>query len=173
MKKFTFRLQRVKEIRELKEREEQRKLAHSLEELHREEETLHQKVNAADRSNTELRHMLGESFRAAQLLHLDVWRKQQQENLKAQTLRTIAQRKKTEDQRQSLILASQERKILDRLRERHLNEHKIEVQRISQQLLDESGARLHRKKTLRFEEEISASAGDIFPGESKESESNI
>ena len=91
MKKFKFRLQRVVEVRETKEKECQRELSLSMEELKQRERKLAEETEAATMSEDCLRSALKENTNAWQLFALDGWRSQKEQDVREQHHRTEAQ----------------------------------------------------------------------------------
>lgn len=142
MKKFKFRLQRVVEVRETKEKECQRELSVSVEELKQREKRLEAETDASSMSQDHLRKALRESPNAGQLSALDGWRSQKERDLEQQCRRTEEQRSQVDLKRKALIQASKEKKVLERLRERRYLEHQKREQAEEQAFLDEQGSRV-------------------------------
>lgn len=142
MKKFNFRLQRVMEVRETKEKECQRELALSQEELNRQENLLEKTVAESKRSREGLRQALEKSSNAGRLTALDGWRERQEKEHRAQSDRTRKQKGEVDRSRKALVQASKEKKILERLRERRRQEHRALTQKEEQAFLDELGCRI-------------------------------
>jgi flagellar FliJ protein len=141
MKKFKFRLQRVIEVRETKEKECQRELSLSMEELKRRERRLAEETEASSRSEAYLRKALKQSTNAGQLTALDGWRSQKERDVHQQHQRTVEQSGHVDQKRKALIQASKDKKILERLRERRYLEHHKQQQHEEQAFLDEIGSR--------------------------------
>jgi flagellar FliJ protein len=141
MKKFNFRLQRVIEVREIKKKQCQKDLANSQEELTRRETLLEEASQEARASAEGLRQALRRATRAGQLLTLDRWRNRQKEEVEARTVKTEEQRQEVDRRRTALILAAKDKKALDRLKERRLEEYRGEVLQEEQAFLDELGGR--------------------------------
>lgn len=144
MKRFNFRLQRVIEVRETKEKECQRDLARSLEELNRQEDQLRRVLAESQRSQDGLRQALADRSNAGRLTALDRWRVRQGEVLRHQSDCTEKQRGDVDGKRKALVQASKEKKVLERLKERRLEEHRARNQREEQAFLDELGGRAER-----------------------------
>jgi flagellar FliJ protein len=141
MKKFKFRLQRVVEVREVKEKECQRELSVSAEELSRREKRLEEEASASSMSEDHLRKALKKSTNAGQLSALDGWRSQKERDVHQQHQRTEEQRGDVDLKRKALIQASKDKKVLERLRERRYLEHQKQQQTEEQAFLDELGSR--------------------------------
>jgi flagellar protein FliJ len=141
MKKFNFRLQRVIEVREIKKKQCQKDLAHSQQELTRREILLEEASQEAQASSEGLRQALTQTTKAGQLITLDRWRNRQKEEVEARTVKTEEQRQEVDRKRAALILAAQDKKALDRLKEQKLEEYRGEMLQEEQAFLDELGGR--------------------------------
>lgn len=146
MKKFNFRLQRVLEVREAKETACQRDLARSVEELRREELRLQEAGSELEASSEGLRLALKKSDSAGNLVALDSWRIRKGEELKMQKARTRDRKNRVQQKRSTLIQASKDRKVLDRLRRRRMEEHEAESRAEEQAFMDELGSRTGRTR---------------------------
>jgi flagellar FliJ protein len=141
MKKFNFRLQRVIEVREIKKKQCQKDLANSQEELTRREKLLEEASQEAQASSEGLRQALMRATKAGHLITLDRWRNRQKEEVEARTIKTEEQRQEVDRKRAVLILAAKDKKALDRLKERRLEEYRGEMLQEEQAYLDELGGR--------------------------------
>ncbi len=144
MKKFTFRLQRVIEVRRTREKECQRRLADSLQVLKKSEEQLEKERQESLRSRESLRRALRGPVSVAQLMALDGWhrwknRQVQERNAQADRQRSIVDRKRRE-----LIEAAKDKKILERLKEKRYEEYRVNSLREEQAVLDDLGTRTGR-----------------------------
>lgn len=146
MKKFRFRLQRVLEVRAAKETACQRELARSVEELKREELRLQNAGSESKASGEGLRRALKKSCSAGNLIALDSWRIRKGEELKMQKARTRDRKNRVQQKRSTLIQASKDKKVLERLRQRRMEEHEAESRAEEQAFLDELGCRTGRTK---------------------------
>ncbi len=144
MKRFNFRLQRVIDVRQSKEKECQRELSRSQQELLRQENRLQKCALESKKSREGLKKALERPSNIGKLIALDKWRNRQEDELDRQSDRTRKQQVVVEDKRKELVQASKEKKILERLRERRLEEHRMAVQREEQAFLDELGCRIGR-----------------------------
>jgi len=144
MRRFNFRLQRVMEIREMKEKDCQRELARSMEVLNREERQLQNIAGEFQASREGLRRALMKKCTAGLLNSLNGWRNRQEDELKVQTAHTNEQKGRVDQKRSALVTASKKKKVLERLRERRLEEHQTESQQEEQAFLDELGCRIGR-----------------------------
>ncbi len=144
MKKFRFPLEQVMEVREIKKKDCQRQLAKSVEELHQAEKKLQEAQENSHSSNEKLRQALQQSAHAGILTSLDRWRRRQEGEMLAQDQRTHQHREQVDHRRAALLLAAKEKRILERLRERRLEEHRDECLKEEQSFLDELGCRIGR-----------------------------
>lgn len=144
MRRFDFRLQRVMEVRGVKKKECQRDLARSQEELNRQEQMLSQAADELKSSHEGLRKALKNRCSAGLLAALEHWRSRREEALHTQSQRTARQRHVVEERREVLITAAKDEKVLERLREHALEEHRTESLREEQSFLDELGCRIGR-----------------------------
>ncbi len=150
MKKFDFRLQRVIEVREVKKKECERKLAQSVEGLREEERQLREAADQSQASHEGLRQALKNRSNAGMLASLDGWRRHQEKELHLQALKTAEQEQEVDRQRSALIQAAKEKKVLDRLREKKLDEYHSECAQEEQKFLDELGCRIGRSWISEF-----------------------
>lgn len=139
MKKFTFRLQRVTDVREKREKECQRELGVSQDELRREELRLQELSEDSKRNHEGLRSALERRSNAGRLVALDSWRMRRVKELENQKERAQNQQFEVEKKRKALVQASKAKKILERLKEKRKAEHRKKVQRAEQIFLDEIG----------------------------------
>lgn len=144
MKKFNFRLQRVIDVRETKEKECQRELAKSQFELKKREELLAEEQRELRSSRERLRQALHQSTNIAQLSALDGWRRWKDQAVKIQARHADQQRGVVNVKRKALIQASKEKKILERLKEKRWAEHQALTLQEEQRFLDEVAGRAHK-----------------------------
>ncbi len=142
MKKFEFRLQRVAEVREVKKKECERRLAESVEELDRQEVLLRQSQEQSEESRESLRRALKKKNPAGVLSALENWRRRRDEDAQEHARSADEQRREVEKRRAALILAAQDKKILERLKERAREEHREGCRHEEQDHLDELGCRI-------------------------------
>ncbi|RJP81652.1 MAG: flagellar export protein FliJ [Candidatus Zixiibacteriota bacterium] len=144
MKKFTFRLERVIEVRNVKKKECQKALAKSLEELSREEQELHSAVSRSQAGSEGLRRALQSPARAGDLAGLEDWRRRQEEAVQTQARRTEERRLEVDRRRGALVLAARDEKVLEQLKERRREEFQADCRREEQAFLDEVAGRAGR-----------------------------
>ena len=147
MKKFTFRLQRILEIRESREKQCQTKLAQSLLELNREKQNLRQSAENVRRSLEKYKNALSISSKAGDLLAWNNWFVHQGKEMITQTNLTEAWAEEADKKRRELIAAAQEKKVLEHLHERRLEEYQAECRHEEQEFMDELGGRISQSKS--------------------------
>ena len=143
MKRFIFRLQKVMELRKWRERFSQQKLSkaqHDRETARKElQESLtdvsNQHENQKQRINSGIKagDALAEARYTQRLLKEAALREREVEHCELAV----------EEHRDDLVEKSRERKILEKLRERQLNEHSVEAGRREQKSMDDDAARRH------------------------------
>ncbi len=143
---FSFRLERILQLRRQKENEEMRKLS-SAQKLLQEAQTERDRLLQEQLEHeTELR-TLQQSGRASHtwalyhrhLAHIG------QKIIEAEKEIILRQEILTQ-QRTALIEATQERKVLERLREKQLEDYRLEELRKEQIDLDDIAGKMHRKQ---------------------------
>jgi len=146
MKKFKFRLQRVIEVRDVKKRQCQKELASSQEELAQREKLLEAASQESQASCEGLRRALKTAVKAGELTALDDWRNRQEEEVTMAAVKSEEQRQEVIRRRAALIIAAKEKKVLERLKERRLEEYRSEFLTEEQAFLDELGGRVGRSR---------------------------
>ncbi len=141
MKKFKFRLQRVIDVRKTKENECQRELSLSKEELKRHEEELEQEMAESSESEKKLRKALKQKINAGGLAALHDYTTWTNKKVQLQSDRTEVQRLEVNLKRKTLIQASKEKKVLERLKEKRFAEHQDQQKKEDQAFMDELGSR--------------------------------
>ncbi|MBU0518142.1 flagellar export protein FliJ [bacterium] len=144
MKKFNFRLQRVIDVREIREKDCQRELASSMGELKLQREMLEAQQAESKQGEESLRRALTSRTNAAGLNALNGWRQWKEEEVVMQQQSTEKQAEVVEGKRKALLQASKERKILEKLKEKRMAEHQNEALRKEQNFLDDIGGQHHR-----------------------------
>ncbi|MCH9627538.1 MAG: hypothetical protein S4CHLAM2_11790 [Chlamydiales bacterium] len=136
MKKFFFRLETLLKVRKAREGRMQRELAytqHKWEQLKEKEETIDQQIAALideiRKKREEKEHGLQETY--SQLLeHL-------QTNLAQVTDVLAAQSKQVEEKQAQLKQIIQERKVIEKLKEKHYAQWRVQAEQTEGALLDE------------------------------------
>jgi flagellar FliJ protein len=144
MKKFTFRLQRVIEVRHTREKECQRRLADSMQALRKCEEQLEKEKRETRESREGLRKALKKPVSVAQLMALDGWYRWKNRQVQERSALTDEQRGIVDQKRQELIEAAKDKKILERLKEKRYEEYRVNSLREEQAVLDDLGTRTGR-----------------------------
>jgi flagellar FliJ protein len=151
MKKFNFRLQRVLEIKELREEQAERRLAQAQQArtLHR--EVLNKAESAVSSQQSEIRKTISTRFMAGDaLLNHRYGIKLQRAAAEASRKLTLAE-ERVSDRRKELIAVSRERQSLDSLRERRLEEYILDSSRLEQNERDEEAGQRYASN-LKFKE---------------------
>ena len=143
---FTFRLERVKSLREQAEGQAREALAHELALRVRGEALLRQAAHAASAARLTSRELVsrhgatGADMIAAQhfVERADRTRREAALDLDRQDAEVLAQRA-------NLAVASREREVISRLEARQRSEHQREAARVEQIALDEMALTVHRR----------------------------
>jgi flagellar protein FliJ len=137
MKKFRFRLKRVLQLREQLEKQKQQELAVELQQEHRLRQRRSWLAGQIERYYQKLRDQKSGIFRPATLQglynHLASLEQQQSDNSRQLT----GQQKQTAQKREELIAASRQRRLLELVQERRIQEYQEELKREEAVLADE------------------------------------
>jgi len=148
MKRFNFRLQRVIDVRETKEKECQRELADSMTELKKHREILEAREAESRQSTETLRTALKSKTNAAGLTAINNWKQWNEKKAIQQQQNTDKQAEVVDVKRKALLQASKERKILEKLKEKRMFEYQKEMQLKEQNFLDDIGGQRHQMKQV-------------------------
>lgn len=138
-KRFVFRLQTVLEVKERAEEEEKRKLS-DLIAWQREEEAILAGMIAkeqATRQHLKDKQQTGQFLEVDELRRISYFLKKIAEDIVNQRARLVEIARRIEQQREALMLAAQEKKTLEMLKEQHHNEYLQEIEEEERKLLDE------------------------------------
>ena len=116
MSKHKFRLQKVLRAKEIKQKVEQRKLAEKKEELNTEEIELRHLRETEQTFLQELRPKRVGSSRGTALQHESSYQRQVQKYVEQQNTKVNSAREEVEEQRSSLLDATKETEMLDKLK---------------------------------------------------------
>ena len=146
MKKFRFRLEPLLKLRAYREKEEQKVHAAALQKVFSQEDSL---VNIkTDRVNNQknLRNFLSGYLNLSKLSGYSRYftKLKKDEYIGGEMLKVL--KKDTEDKRQKLLEATKQRKIYEKLKEKHLDKFKHEFEQAVQKEQDEIGVQISRQK---------------------------
>jgi flagellar FliJ protein len=143
MKKFKFRLQRVLETKESEERQKKRELGEKQNLLAQEEAVLTQLLAQIDDHEQKQRHSIEVSSNAGDLLRQHRWQLELNKQKKQQLHNINKCEKEVEKARLALVEATREKRVLEKLKEKQLEEYKKYLTAEEQKVLDDVGARNH------------------------------
>lgn len=130
-----FRLQKVLQVREMKEHERQKALAVSEKKLTSEEEDLRKLRNKRDELVDDVKNM--QQARAGQLLGRNKYLAAISESITSKKTKIEAVKKKVWEKRQELLSAAKEKKSLENLKAKKLREQRYSVNKMEQSFIDE------------------------------------
>lgn len=149
MKKFSFRLESVGRFRAVQEEERKRAFGAALKLYHREREALRALEEREKKACERLARELATGCPAEVAAAFCEFLRGNSARIKIQAERTEEARMRMEKERQLMVEASKERKVVDKLRERALERHLYETSREEQGFLDEvAGVRFLIGKNL-------------------------
>lgn len=141
MKKFNFRLQKLMDAKQGEERQKQRELGFEQSKLSEEEERLGKLDKDRQEADSGQRKLIGSSAKVSDLLVQHFWQRTLDKKIRVQEEVVDEQEQQVEDARERLVEVSREKKLLEKLRERRFNEHKVQNDRSQQNQLDDIAAR--------------------------------
>jgi flagellar protein FliJ len=142
MKRFSFRLEPVRALREQAEEQAKAELGR---ELAVESECAAAVAAAADRLAQAAAAAAGE--RGTDLVARQAYVERCERLVSAAELELALARNRVDERRRALTEASREREMLDRLRSKHLEAHKAEARRAEEAVLSEVGLTMFRGRT--------------------------
>jgi flagellar FliJ protein len=146
---FTFRLARVKSLRERAEDHAREKLAHELTLRMRGEALLRQAAHAADGArDAGLDTVTRAGATGADLIAAQHWIERAERDRREASLALDQRDAEVAARRAALAEASREREVIARLEARQRAEHDAEGARVAQIALDEIGLAVHRRGQL-------------------------
>lgn len=144
MRKFRFNLQRLLDYRETVEEALLAELAAVRAEHEREQAKLAEMVSARERARQKMRKRLSSgSSEDIKQTHTYLQQLTKQVTAQEELLCRIAERR--ERKTEEVIEAAKDRKVLERLREYKVQEHRLEAARLEQKFLDDLGAVRHER----------------------------
>lgn len=141
MKKFKFRLQRVLDAKQSVEDQRKRELGVAQQVLAAEEKTLAQLHAELEEVRKAERKLMQGGVKAGELMVQHRWKRELGVKLESQAKKVRKASEEIEVARERLVEASKDKKVLEKLKEKRLEEHNKEVQNQQQNLLDDIGAR--------------------------------
>lgn len=138
MKQFQFRLQKVMELKEEIEKQRMMELGEAKMVVAQEEQRLHELHQQDKRYRAEIKEK--ESEEVIDPVEIDSYYrylKQLEAAMETQAYRIQQAKVVEEEKRENLLAATKERKILEKLRERKLNDFMIDLARKEQFVLDD------------------------------------
>lgn len=143
MKQFSFRLQRLLQLREAAEKERARHLGEALREEEARREALRQSQERLETARDQLMATPNEMMQAGTLRNLELSLEMlagQARSLEDTHLKSL---EKVEEERMRFEQARVARRVIERLREHRREAWDVEVNRLEQGINDEAGQRAH------------------------------
>jgi flagellar FliJ protein len=145
---FTFKLERVRALRERKEELAKEELAASLGLRLRGEAMLHAAYENVDQARKLQRSAAQHSPTAAELQAAQAYLERTEREREIASLDLDRRDAEVDARRTALQTAAREREVLERLKERRRDEHRREADRRAGALLDEMAITIHRRGSL-------------------------
>jgi flagellar FliJ protein len=142
---FQFRLERVRALRERAEEEAREELASSLAIRMKGEAMLRAAADTVDGARETRRQSSTLELSGADLRALHAYAERTQREQESAALELDRRDAEVEARRSTLATRSQERQVLERLKERRREDHRREADRREGVLLDEMALTLHRR----------------------------
>jgi flagellar FliJ protein len=145
MRRFTFRLEKVRDLRKWKEEISQQHFAAAHQRREEARLRLEYAEAEAELHNQQFGDRISKEFRAGDALveHRSALRLKQ--NVADHTDKLQQREQEVEQRRGELVEASRDRKAIETLRERRLDEHKKNVERVEQAILDDVAGQRHAR----------------------------
>jgi flagellar FliJ protein len=143
---FTFKLERVRALRERKEELAKEELAASLALRMRGEAMLHAAAESVEQARLLQRSAASAAMTAAELQAAQAYLERTERERESASLRLDRQDAEVEARRMALQHAAREREVLERLKERRRSEHVREADRRAGAVLDEMAITMHRRE---------------------------
>jgi flagellar protein FliJ len=143
---FTFRLERVRALRERGEDLAKQELAGALSRRTSCEERLAANGAQLDGARAAQRDLIGAPSSATDLIARQAYLERVERDRAARHEDLARHEAEVEERRTSLREAARERQVLERLKERRRADHARELQRVEGAALDEIGLTIHRRR---------------------------
>lgn len=145
---FTFKLERVRALRERKEELAKEELAASLALRLRGEAMLHAAYENVEEARKLQRSAAQHSLTAAELQAAQAYLERTEREREIASLDLDRRDAEVDARRNALQNAAREREVLERLKKRRRDEHRREADRRAGALLDEMAITMHRRRSL-------------------------
>jgi flagellar FliJ protein len=142
---FQFRLERVRELREHAEDQAREELASSMAVRTKGEAMLRAAADDVDAAQDARRRNAAADVSGAELLALQAYLERTERQRESASLELDRREAEVDSRRQALTVRSQERQVLERLKNRRHDDHKREMERREGTLLDEMAITAHRR----------------------------
>jgi flagellar FliJ protein len=142
---FQFRLERVRELREHAEDQAREELASSMAVRLKGEAMLRAAADDVDAAQDARRRTATADLSGAELLALQAYLERTERQRESAALELDRREAEVDARRQALTVRSQERQVLERLKDRRRDDHKREMERREGALLDEMALVAHRR----------------------------
>jgi flagellar FliJ protein len=142
---FQFRLERVRALRESAEEQAQEELANSLAIRLKGEAMLRAAAENVDGARDARRRSSSADLSGAELLALQAYMERTELQRESAALELDRREAEVDARRAALQQRSQERQVLERLKERRAEDHRVESQRRESVVLDEMALNMHRR----------------------------
>jgi flagellar FliJ protein len=142
---FQFRLERVRALRERAEEQAQEELANSLAVRLKGEAMLRAAAEDVDGAREARRRSASMDLSGTDLIALQAYMERTERQRESAELELDRRQAEVDARRAALTHKSQERQVLERLKERRAEDHRLESERREGALLDEMALSLHRR----------------------------
>jgi flagellar FliJ protein len=146
MKRFNFRLKKVLKHREIVENLKKEKLGKAKSELNRERDLLRKMEDQRRRTREELKERRSDRISLPEALIYEAYLERMDEEVNLQTTKAAQLSQKVKKTRKDLLRASQEKRIVEKLRERRQVEYTNELRRFEQGISDEASVNQFNRK---------------------------
>ena len=142
---FQFRLERVRALRERAEEQAQEELANSLAIRLKGEAMLRAASESVDDAREARRRSSSADLSGADLIALQAYMERAQLQRESAALELDRREAEVDARRAALTQRSQERQVLEKLKERRAEDHRVESERRESVVLDEMALNMHRR----------------------------
>jgi flagellar FliJ protein len=142
---FQFRLERVRALRERAEEQAQEELANSLAIRLKGEAMLRAAAESVDDAREARRRSSSADLSGADLIALQAYMERAQIQRESAALELDRREAEVDARRAALTQRSQERQVLEKLKERRAEDHRVESERRESVVLDEMALNMHRR----------------------------